>query len=274
MSLNIIVMLSLFVYGTVIGSFLNVVIYRTPKKEQIVKGRSRCMSCGKTLAWYDLFPVLSWVFLRGKCRYCETHVSGRYALVETLCGLGYAASFFAFGFSLQLLFALILFPVLICLSFFDIDTEEIEYWCPITIAVLGLAALGLSLFGITDIPWHEHLIGAVIISVPFFILLLLGGMGGADVQLMAAAGLLLGWSIVPAAFIGIFLGAVIGAIIKYGFKPEKRALYSEDDILPKGTALRFAPFLAIGIAVAFLYGETLIEFYLSFMGISGSCCCS
>jgi leader peptidase (prepilin peptidase)/N-methyltransferase len=271
--------LILFVYGTVIGSFLNVVIYRTPKKEQVVSGRSRCMSCGHTLAWYDLFPVLSWVSLRGKCRYCKTKVSGRYALVEMLCGVSFATAFLALGFSIPLAFAVVLFPVLICASFLDIDTGEIEYWCPITIAVLGLTALGLSFAGVLETAWSAHLLGTVVVSVPFAILAFFGAMGGADVQLMAAAGLLLGWNIVPAAFIGIFSGAIVGVVMKLRGKSDTDAseaqaptpetqIVSEDDGLPamKGTVLRFGPFLALGIAASFLYGERLIDFYLRFMG--------
>jgi len=257
-----------FVYGTIIGSFLNVVIYRTPKKEQVVKGRSHCMTCQHTLAWYDLFPVLSWVLLAGKCRYCRTKISGRYALVESLCGVSYAIGFLALGFSVSLIFAVILIPILICLSFFDIDTGEIEYWCPISIGILGAVTLGLSLFGVVDTVWYTHLIGAVIIAVPFAVLCFFGAMGGGDVQLMFAAGLLLGWNIIPAAFIGIFLGAIIGIIHKVKNKPVKERMVDDDSPALEGTPLRFGPFLSIGIFAAFLCGEQMIEWYLRVMGIS------
>jgi leader peptidase (prepilin peptidase)/N-methyltransferase len=266
----------LFIYGTIIGSFLNVVIYRTPKKEGIVKGRSHCMSCNHTLAWYDLFPVLSWVFLRGKCRYCSAAVSGRYALVESLTGLSYAGAFLSVATRgidgaipyITVGFAVVLFPILICLSFYDIDTGEIEYWCPISVAGLGVIALVLSLVGVTDTPWHAHLIGAVLVSVPFLILGLFGAMGGADIQLMAAAGLLLGWKILPAAFLGVLTGTIIGVVYKIKYKPEKCKMVDDDDdsSAMTGTPLRFGPFLAFGIAVAFLYGQELIDRYLSFMG--------
>ncbi|MDR0197257.1 MAG: prepilin peptidase [Oscillospiraceae bacterium] len=286
-----------FIFGTVIGSFLNVVIYRTPLKEQVVKGRSHCMFCGHTLAWYDLFPVLSQIFLRGKCRYCGAKISPRYALVELLCGTAFLCAFLALGITLEFAFALVLFPVLICLSFFDIDSGEIEYWCPLTVAALGLIALVLSLFGVTGGSWSEMLIGAVVISVPFAALSLFGAMGGADVQLMAAAGLLLGWKIIPAALIGIVLGSVFGIVYKIGNKSEnseepdlsgeeaavsedspteEEAAVSEDlptegeaavseDLPIKGTVMRFAPFLAVGIAAAYLCGDFMIQWYLGFL---------
>ncbi|MCL1832252.1 MAG: prepilin peptidase [Oscillospiraceae bacterium] len=269
MPLDVMILAILFVYGTIIGSFLNVVILRTPLKEQIVKGRSHCMSCGHTLAWYDLFPILSWITLRGKCRYCKVSISGRYALVELLGGVAFALSFWTFGLTIPLAFAIVLFPVLICASFFDIDTGEIEYWCPITIASLGVVALTLTLMGATDtMTWYEHLIGAVIVSVPFAVLAFFGAMGGADVQLMAASGLLLGWNIVPAAFIGIFLGAIVGVFIKIFRNPTPQKVYEGEEETAhdvKGTVMRFGPCLSVGIGVSYLYGEQIIEWYLKLM---------
>jgi len=225
------------------------------------------MTCKHTLAWYDLFPVLSWVLLGGKCRYCKVKIPGRYALVESLCGISYAIGFLALGFSVNLIFAVILFPILICLSFFDLDTGEIEYWCPVSIGVFGVVMLMLSLFGVVDTIWYTHLIGAVIIAVPFMTLCFFGAMGGADVQLMAAAGLLLGWNIVPAALIGIFLGAIIGIVIKIRSNPDSERIVQDDEPAPKGTVMKFGPCLAVGIFAAFLYGEQMIELYLRFMGI-------
>lgn len=239
-----------FVFGTVIGSFLNVVILRVPLKEQIVKGRSHCMTCGHTLAWYDLFPVLSWVFLRGKCRYCGAKISARYAAVETLCGLCYVIAFLALGVSVEFALALVLVPVLICLSFFDIDTGEIEYWCPATVAALGLIGLVLSLTGTSPVPWQHRLIGIFAIGVPFAVLAVLGAMGGGDVQLMAAAGLLLGLSVIPAALIGIVLGAVFGIIQK---------------VKTKNSVIRFGPYLAVGIFAAYIFGDGIIKWYVSFL---------
>ena len=272
--MTLFISLILFVYGTVFGSFLNVVIYRTPKKEQIVKGRSKCTDCGHTLAWYDLFPIFSWLFLRGRCRYCKTPISSRYAFVESLCGLSYVWAFLTLNISINLAFALVLFPILICLSYFDIDSGEIEYWCPVSIGLLGMTAFIMSALSITQTPWYQHILGAVIISVPFAILLLFGAMGGADVQLMAAAGFLLGWKIIPAALIGIFLGAIFGIVFKATRKPQAQTIYNEydddadrDESPAKGTVIRFGPFLAFGIAVGFLHGDSIIGWYLSFMGM-------
>lgn len=232
-----------FILGSVIGSFLNVIAYRVPIKESLVKGRSHCTSCGKQILNRDLIPIFSWIFLRGKCRFCKEKISPRYMIVEFLTALSYLGAFLVLGFSIKLAYAVVLFPVLMVLSLWDIDRKEIPYTCSIIIAVLGIAS-----FLTADMPWYEHLIGCAVIAVPFAILCFLGAMGGGDVQLMAAAGLLLGWSIVPAAMIGIVLGAIAGSIIK---------------ATTKLNLICFGPFLSVGIAAGFLWGQDMINAYLS-----------
>lgn len=233
----------IFVMGSTVGSFLNVLAYRIPIKESIVKGRSHCTTCGKQILNRDLIPVFSWIFLRGKCRFCGEKISPRYMIVELICGISYLAAFLVLGLSIKLAFAVVLFPVLIVLSLWDIDRKEIPYTCSIIIAVLGLLS-----FLVKDMPWYEHLIGMAVIAVPFAVLCFLGAMGGGDVQLMAAAGLLLGWSVIPAAMIGIILGAVVGVIIK---------------VKTKLNIICFGPFLSVGIACGLIWGQDIIEGYLS-----------
>lgn len=211
-----------FILGAVIGSFLNVVILRTPLKQSIVKNRSHCMSCGNQLKNIDLIPIFSYIFLGGKCRFCKARISPRYWIVELTTALLYVAAVCVLGFSVETLYALILFPVLVVASGIDIDNMEIPYLCSLVIAVMGI----ISIF--TDsAPWHEHLLGAVVIGIPFAILAMLGAMGGGDAQLMAAAGLLLGWRIVPAAAIGIVLGAIFGGIILLATPKHKKKETSE-----------------------------------------------
>ena len=199
-----------FMLGAVIGSFLNVVIYRTPVHMSIVKGPSHCFSCGEKIKPYDLIPIFSWIFLAGKCRNCKAKISARYAFVEALTGVRFVAALLRFSISWLMLIAIILFSLLIVLSFIDIDHLEIPYWCTITIALLGIPMLFIE----PELPWVEHLAGAVVIALPFAVLALFGGMGGGDVQLMAAAGFLMGWEIIPSAIIGIVIGAIYGVISK------------------------------------------------------------
>lgn len=215
-----------FIFGSVIGSFLNVVILRTPLKQSIVTEPSHCFSCGHRLAWYDMFPIFSWIFLRGKCRYCKSKISPRYMIVEAATACLYCLSFIAFRFMWdfnvwKLVFSAILFPLLIVLSAIDIDHFEIPYWCSISIAVLG--GLSFLLFP-DDIVWHERLIAFGIVLVLFAIMVLVGGMGGGDLQLMCGASLLLGYKVFIALFIGILFGAVYGTVKKFRDKKDERVV--------------------------------------------------
>lgn len=199
-----------FIFGSVIGSFLNVVILRTPLKQSIITEPSHCFSCGHRLAWYDMFPIFSWIFLRGRCRYCKAKISPRYMIIEAITAVTYCLAYLRFGLSLELAYSAVLFAVLVVLSGIDIDHFEIPYWCSITVAVLGISAI----FVFRETPWQERLISAGIVIVLFGILVLVGGMGGGDLQLMAGASLLLGYRVFAALFIGIFLGAIYGAVKK------------------------------------------------------------
>lgn len=209
-----------FIFGSIIGSFLNVVILRTPLKQSIITEPSHCFSCGHRLAWYDMFPIFSWLFLRGKCRYCKAKISPRYMIVEAVTAVSYCLAYLVFGFKWELAFSVVLFAVLIVLSGIDIDHFEIPYRCSIVTAVLGIA----SFFVFPDTPWYERLIALGVIAVLFVILVLVGGMGGGDLQLMIGASLLLGYKVFIALFIGIVLGAVYGIIKKAHDKKAEKAV--------------------------------------------------
>lgn len=214
-ALNIVTWVFVFIFGSVIGSFLNVVIYRTPLHQSIITEPSHCFSCGNRLKWYDMFPIFSWLILRGKCRFCGARISPRYMIMETLCAVSYLGAYLVYGFSWEFAVACILFAVLIVLSGIDIDHFEIPYWCSITVAVLGIASFFIPWGSAMSAPWYERLIAFGVVAVMFIILVLVGGMGGGDLQLMAGASLLLGYRVFPALFIGIVLGAVYGVIKKF-----------------------------------------------------------
>ncbi|MCH5324437.1 MAG: prepilin peptidase [Eubacterium sp.] len=214
---DVVMCIIVFIFGTVIGSFLNVVIYRTPLHMSIVTGPSHCTTCGTRIKPYDLVPIISWCLLGGKCRACKAKISARYTIVEALTGVLFLLAYIRFSLSLMLPIAIILFGVLVVLSFIDLDHMQIPYWCTVTVAVLGV--INILLNNLLDTPsqsnvWWVHLLAALICAVITGLLALLGGLGGGDFQLMTAAALLLGIQIVPAAFIGIILGAIYGIIVK------------------------------------------------------------
>ncbi len=214
---NIVICVFVFIFGSIIGSFLNVVILRTPLKQSLITEPSHCFSCGNRLKWYDMFPILSWLILRGKCRFCGSRISPRYCIVETVTAVAYLLAYLRFGFEAmwwELSVAFILFPILIVLSGIDIDHFEIPYWCSITIGVIGIASFLIPYTAEYNIVWYERLISLGIVGVLFVLLVLMGGMGGGDLQLMLGASLLLGYKVLPGLFIGIVLGAIYGVVKK------------------------------------------------------------
>ena len=220
------------IYGILIGSFLNVCIYRIPEKQSVVVGRSHCMSCGKQIKWYDLVPLVSFLVLRGKCRYCKAKLSWQYPAVEALNGILYGIIVLVNGFNITSILYCLATSALLALSIIDWRTYEIP---PL------------------DLPhWYNYVIGFV--SVSGFLLLIFlvtkgRGIGFGDVKLMAAAGLLLGWKLI---ILSLGLGCVLGSIIHITL------MYVKD----KDRVLAFGPYLSLGIFISMLYGEQIIEWYL------------
>lgn len=246
--------ITIFLYGIIIGSFLNVLIYRIPKKENIAITRSHCMRCGHILRWYDLVPLVSYIGLRGKCRYCKGGISIQYPLIEGINGIGYVLIFIVNGFSwLSILYCLV-YSILLVISVIDIRTYEIPFSLNVAIGVIALIRLAVYRDNIA-----EYIIGLVAVSGFMLIVLYIGravagvdAFGGGDIKLMAAAGLLVGaWNIVLAFVIGCILGAVIHSI---------RMRLSEQDHV-----LAFGPYLCAGLFVAMLFGNEMISWYLTLL---------
>ena len=268
-----------FVYGICIGSFLNVVIYRLPNNESLVKRASHCPKCGNKIRWYDNIPLFSWlILLRGKCRKCGLPISKRYPIVEALNGIVYVVTFAVLDFNLKSVLYCFFFSVLICLGFMDWDTMEMDLRLLGSIVILALPLIVMSLlspdklselpmfFQYEDVTIWERLIGLVCISVPFF---LIGEVSGAvirkltgsdelrrgielgDTLIMAAGGLMIGWkAAVAAALFGIILAAVGGLINKFRSGESKFA---------------FGPFLAMGLFLGALCGENLADWYIGIL---------
>lgn len=241
--------ISIFLFGIVIGSFLNVCIYRIPKKEDIVKVRSHCMGCGYQLAWYDLIPLFSYLFLRGRCRKCKTKLSVQYPLIEAVNGSLYVLIVLVNGVNVESLLYCLLTSALIVLSVIDFRTYEIP------LGINGfILALGLIRLIIGDIGRMSCLIGFFAVSVFLTILYYAThgrGIGGGDVKLMAVCGLVLGWKLIILAF---FLGCIFGAVIHT----------IRMKISGEGHVLALGPYLSAGVFVAMLWGEQMIGWYLNF----------
>lgn len=238
-------------FGLVIGSFLNVCIYRIPKHETIVTEPSHCMQCGYQLHWYDLVPVASWLALRGKCRNCKARISVQYPFVESANGIAYVVIFFVNGFNVQSILYCLLSSALIVLSVIDERTQEIPFGINVFIFVLGVVQVSID-----HSNWSDYVIGFLAVSVVLEIILLASGgraIGGGDVKLMAAAGLLLGWQQIVLAF---FLGCIIGSVIHIA----RMKVAGAERMLAMG------PYLSVGILISALWGEQMIWGYISLLG--------
>lgn len=249
----------IFLYGICIGSFLNVVILRLPNNESLISHSSHCMTCGAKIKPYDLIPLFSWLFLKGRCRNCGQKISSRYPIVEALNGIVYLISFIAFGISAKAIITCILFSLLIVVGFMDWDTLEIDLRILLCIAILSIPC---AILHIDDISILQRIIGGLCVSVPFFII---GEVSGAyiknktgekvrgielgDTLLMLATGLVLGSKVtIVGAFFGIILAAVVGIIYKRVTGSSKFA---------------FGPYLSIGIALSILFSNQLINWYVN-----------
>ena len=242
----------IFIFGINIGSFLNVCIYRIPLGESIVTAPSHCMTCGRKLKWYDMVPVFSWLVLGGKCRNCKSKISVQYPIIEGVNGILYVMICAVNGLEWSSVIYCFMASALLVLSIIDWRTYEIPFGINVFLFVLGVAMTILDRGNLA-----EHLIGMICVSGLLGILYLLTGgraIGGGDIKLMFACGLILGWKLILLAF---FLGCIIGSVVHIIRMSVKKA----------GRMLAMGPYLSAGIFLAALWGNAWINWYLSLLGL-------
>ncbi len=235
-----------FIVFACVGSFIGVCYDRIPKGEQIFVGRSHCDRCGRTLSPWELIPIISYVFLWGKCKKCRQHIPFTSTAIELVTAILATGALMAYGLTVQGFAFSIITCVLVEITLLDYKTMEISDAASLIIAIIGI---GLMIY---NGSYTQSLIGLFCISIPFCFLYLFKAMGMGDVKLMAAVGLLLGMKgVLLATFFGIVIGSVAAAIMKIkkskGWKSE----------------IAFGPYLCIGSYISMLFGEKLIALYLS-----------
>ena len=239
-----------FVFGLVIGSFLNVVIARVPARRSLWKPGSACPGCGMAIAWHDNIPILSFVALRGRCRTCSTPIPWRYPIVEAVTAVLFAAAALRFGPTLDTVVAAALLAGLVALTAIDLEHQIL----PDIITLPGILVGVLANLATGRVSWRESLFGIVVGGGLFFVIILAsgGGMGGGDMKLGAMLGAFLGWQVVLlSVFIAIVLGGILAAtLMALGVRGRK-------DPIP------FGPFLAAGGAAGLFWGERVVRWYLS-----------
>lgn len=244
-----------FIVGLSIGSFLNVLIYRLPREKKFVFGRSFCPSCKNEIKFYDNIPVLSYLILAGKCRFCKSKISIRYPLVELLNSLAYLFFFFQYGVSYNFLIFCFLSSALIVIFFVDIDFQIIPDSITLPGMIIGLAISFLP----NSIGIISSLIGLAVGGGVLYLIAILGdwlfkkdSMGGGDIKMTAMLGAFLGWQKVVLIF---FTGACLGLVASIIMMIVSKNIRSTR-VIP------FGPFLATAAMIAIIYGDRIISLYL------------
>jgi len=241
-----------FILGIFFGSFLNVIIYRFPKMKDIFLGRSYCPKCKKTIPFYDLVPLFSYLMLGGKCRFCSKPISIQYPIIELSTGFLFALAYYISGFSLSLLFYLPIFMLLVLIFIYDLrhlEIPEVFSWLFLALAIL--AGLLTNIYSI-DSFLLGGLVGGGILGI------LVGisderWMGSGDIKIGLGFGFLLGY---PGALLFLFLSFIIGAVFGVvAILVKKGELKSQ---------IPFAPFLIVSAIITLLFGQRLIDYYLNF----------
>ena len=253
----------IFIFGAIIGSFLNVVILRYNTGQSIVFGQSKCFSCAKKLKWYELFPVASFIFLRGKCAHCQTKISWQYPITEITTGLLFLlisnlpageAGFKSQISNLDVVYYWIIFSLLIIIAVYDYRHQIIP-----NLFVWIFNGLGfLSLFGIWNFDFGIFDMNGLLAGFVLFVFFaLLWGvskgkwMGFGDAKLALGIGWFLGMSKgIAAVTLAFWIGAIVGVALLY-FNKKKYGLKS---------SIAFGPFMILGTAISFFWGEKIISF--------------
>jgi leader peptidase (prepilin peptidase)/N-methyltransferase len=263
-----------FLFGAIVGSFLNVCIYRIPVRASLVSPPSRCPQCKTPIKFYDNIPILSYFVLGGRCRWCKAPISARYPLVETMMALFSVLLMLKFGISSSFFTYFILISSLVVVSFIDLDHRIIPDVISLPGIVLGVLAsfiksaeghndfLLLFVFkglrGALNLATLDSLLGIVIgggllycVAVVFYWVTKKEGMGGGDIKLLAMIGAFLGWS---STVFTILVSSLIGSIVGVGLMVVKGA--------DSKYAIPFGPFLSMGAVIYLFFGEEIIRWYL------------
>ena len=241
-----------FSLGLIIGSFLNVCIYRLPRGESVVFTPSHCTNCGCRIGARDLVPLLSYLWLKGRCRSCGMLISPLYPFIELLTGLLFAAAYLHSGLTTLLLKQLFLIAILVVVSLIDLK----YYIIPDRMIIFSLACGILLNLLARDLSFLSAILGlaaaAAFLLAPA--LIYRGGMGGGDIKLAAVIGFFLGW---PNGLLAVFLGCLLAALI--GIVLVLTRLKGRKDAIP------FGPYLAVGTMLAMFFGNKWLSWYLGFL---------
>lgn len=246
-------LVTVLLVGLAVGSFVNVVIARLPERRSLLRPRSSCPGCGAAIAWHDNIPVLSYVWLRGRCRTCGMGITWRYPVVEVATALLWAAAYVAWGLTLDFALGALFLTALVAVTAIDIERGII----PDLITLPGiLAGFGANLI-VGRVGWVDSILGIAVGGGLFLVIIVAtgGGIGGGDMKLGAMFGAFLGWQV---TLLALFVAVVLGGALALALLASGRV--RRKDPIP------FGPFLAAGGAVSLFWGEKVMRWYLSGFG--------
>ena len=248
----------IFIIGACIGSFLNVCIYRIPENNSIITPGSFCPACKKGIPFYCNIPVLSYLFLKGRCKFCHEPISIRYPLIEILAGMFAVVLFYKFGIGQVMVYWFIFTSVLITISFIDIDHQII----PDVISLPGILVFASSFYFLPEMTLKNTLLGIVAgggslyaVAFLYYLLKKQEGMGGGDIKLLAMIGAAIG---IKGVFFTIFAGSLLGTFFGLLIM-----IYTK--IADSKLKIPFGPFLSMGAILYIFFGEQLILWYLGIL---------
>lgn len=258
-SQSIFISVMAFIFGACIGSFLNVVICRMPQGQSIVSPPSHCPACNHNIPFYFNIPVLSYFWLKGKCRFCNASISIRYPLVELVTGILSLGLFFKFGPVPTALFYFIFCAVLITVSFIDIDHQIIPDKLSLPgILIFSTSCIFVPQLQLGSVIWGILAGGGILYLVALFYYLIRKhqGMGGGDIKLLAMIGAATG---VKGVFFTLFTGSVFGTLGGVG------AIMLTGNTQSRQTKIPFGPFLSLGAILYVFWGDPIIRWYFNFL---------
>ena len=253
MGVDAVIVAGAVLVGLCFGSFLNVCILRLPRDQSLLRPRSTCPHCKQPIAWRDNIPLFSWLWLRGKCRWCHAPISNQYPLIEALVGVLFGAAVLAYGISLDAAKAAVFGTLLLGIAI----TDARHYIIPDEFTWGGLV-LGLLLALGNGVPgFLEALLGAAVGFALLWLVAMAGAlvfkeeaMGGGDIKMMAMVGSFVGWR---GVLLTVFAGAALGSLIFVPLSLKKKRL------------VPFGVFLAVGAAVTFVFGDAILAWYGHFL---------
>jgi leader peptidase (prepilin peptidase)/N-methyltransferase len=239
-----------FLFGLVVGSFLSVCIYRLPEHKSIITPPSSCPNCRRRIKPYDNIPVLSFILLKGRCRYCGESISWQYPAVELITGLLFLGLAYKWGVSAKTLIYALLVSALVVVTFIDIHYQIIPDRITLPGMVIGVV---LAFLPCWPMEWTQSIFGLLLGGGILYVAALFsrGGMGGGDIKLIALLGAFLGWQkVLLTIFIGVLLGSLVGIVLMLFMGKGRK------DRVP------FGPFLALGAMISIFWGREIITWYL------------